>query len=565
MAQALSQHCQPLYISTQVERMALSHSLEEHLYSLDSLIQHLINCSQWVILQTSERKIGNCSPLSPSKNILFLQLCQEIKQFYGKLAQAPTPITFDLEKSQLSSSLQNHLKASQVKALTLFPLIDDQGSLGILCIGYPYTAASVEENKLCLLQAIAHQATLILRHSLQEKQLKEDKARETLLRTLFKIFNQEIPSPCYWQSILGAIGEYFDVEQVILLRFQEEKVIFEHEWRLNSDISPWQELSKVKASCDLKSCQYAKHSLEIKPKSSSKSQVTLSVSLKVKDHCFGRLILQSLKENRRFTSDEIYFLETIGDVIAIFGLYSSSHQELAQINQKNQAKGEFLSYMTHELRTPISGILGFARMLDRELYGNLNGKQKEYVGGIVLSGEHLLSLVNDFLDFSKLEAQKEELVWEAMVVEELCQSVLAIVQTKANEQGLDLILDIEERIDIFMADQRRIKQILLNLLSNAIKFTEKGSVTLEVKRSQDALLFSVIDTGIGIKAADTAKLFTPYEQIKSAVGQKHKGTGLGLTISRQLAQLHGGDLTVTSEEGKGSCFTLTLPQKMADG
>ena len=221
--------------------------------------------------------------------------------------------------------------------------------------------------------------------------------------------------------------------------------------------------------------------------------------------------------------------------------------------------GEFLSHMTHELRTPLTGILGFARMLRDEIYGKLNPKQKQYVGGIVTSGEHLLELVNDFLDLSKIDAQREELFLEKIPVEDLCLASFSIVQAKAEETGLELRLEIAPQVDFCRVDQRRIKQILVNLLSNAIKFTEVGSIVLKVKREGNQLAFSVIDTGIGIKAADLDQLFQPFGQLNNRLNRKHKGTGLGLVLSRQLARLHGGDLTVTSQEGQGSCFTLWLP------
>ncbi|HAC65653.1 MAG TPA: hypothetical protein DCF68_19505 [Cyanothece sp. UBA12306] len=184
--------------------------------------------------------------------------------------------------------------------------------------------------------------------------------------------------------------------------------------------------------------------------------------------------------------------------------------------------------------------------------------------GVYLMGHvssDLLALVNDFLDLSKIEAQKEEIFLETIAVEDICLSAISMIESKAKEQGLDLIVDIGSNVDFCTVDQRRIKQILLNLLSNAIKFTEKGSVTLKVKSNLELLSFCVIDTGIGIKKDDQEKLFQAFQQIQNHLSRKHKGTGLGLILSRKLAQLHGGDLTLTSEIGKGSCFTLHLPIK----
>ncbi|MGL5032784.1 MAG: ATP-binding protein, partial [Microcystaceae cyanobacterium] len=135
----------------------------------------------------------------------------------------------------------------------------------------------------------------------------------------------------------------------------------------------------------------------------------------------------------------------------------------------------------------------------------------------------------------------------------------SMIQNQAKEQGLALNLELGPDVNICMTDQKRLKQILLNLLSNAIKFTERGSVTLKVERDRNQLIFRIIDTGIGIKKADQSRLFQPFQQIPNALNRKRQGTGLGLALSRKLAQLYGGDITVVSEEGKGSCFSLHLP------
>ncbi|AGF52726.1 sensory transduction histidine kinase [Synechocystis sp. PCC 6803] len=220
-----------------------------------------------------------------------------------------------------------------------------------------------------------------------------------------------------------------------------------------------------------------------------------------------------------------------------------------------------LSHIHHEFRTPLTAIIGFARMLRDELYGKLNPKQHQYVQGTLNSAEHLLSLVNDFLDLSKIDARCEELFYEQVAVEDLCLAVISMVQTKAKEKQLALNLTIDDGVDFCYVDQRRWKQILINLLSNGVKFTPKGSVTLAVKATDKALIFSVIDTGIGIDPEDQRDLFQPFKQISHPPSFAEKGTGLGLALSRRLAQLHGGDIQLTSTPGVGSCFSAILPLK----
>ena len=244
-------------------------------------------------------------------------------------------------------------------------------------------------------------------------------------------------------------------------------------------------------------------------------------------------------------------------------LIEQQREKIAQLEAEKQSwltqkqlKEEHISHLSHELKSPIASILGFARMLKEQYYGPLNDKQLQYSTNILSSGEHLLALVKNYLDLVKIDARKQTLDLEKLAVVEICQASLFIVEEKAKKKGLKLILDLDENIDFCTADSLRLKQILINLLSNAIKFTEKGSVTLKVEQKNDLLYFSVIDTGMGISENNIAKLFKPFPQITSS----HESTGLGLALSKKLAQLHGGDLTVTSELNRGSCFTLCILQ-----
>ena len=234
-------------------------------------------------------------------------------------------------------------------------------------------------------------------------------------------------------------------------------------------------------------------------------------------------------------------------------------REKQEQEQANAATQEFISHLNHELRSPIAAILGFARMLKEEIYGSLNDKQMQYIQAMATTGEHALDLINDYLDLAKVNADKEELEPEKLAVEDICRASLAIVEEKARQKRLKLNLDIDREVDFCLADKLRLQQILVNLLSNAVKFTQEGSVTLRITPQGQNLQFSVIDTGIGISEANQKKLFQPFQQIKNSACREEKGTGLGLALSRKLAILHGGDIVLTSTEGKGSCFTLYIP------
>ncbi|MEM7553642.1 MAG: PAS domain S-box protein [Cyanobacteria bacterium P01_A01_bin.84] len=227
----------------------------------------------------------------------------------------------------------------------------------------------------------------------------------------------------------------------------------------------------------------------------------------------------------------------------------------------SRAKSEFLATMSHELRTPLNAIMGLSQLLHQQIVGELNDKQKEYINCIYNSGEHLLALINDILDLSKVEAGKEELLLCVLPVEDLCNSVISTVSDRAQEKGLELSTHIDESADVCIADERRAKQMLLNLLTNAIKFTSVGSVSLKVRKVPSGILFTVSDTGIGIDSDKVSSLFQPFQQLDSRLNRQYEGTGLGLALTRKLARLHGGDIILESALGKGSNFTLFLPNQ----
>jgi|GEM_PF-1920705 len=223
-----------------------------------------------------------------------------------------------------------------------------------------------------------------------------------------------------------------------------------------------------------------------------------------------------------------------------------------------ETKQEHLAHLNHELRSPISSMLGFAGMLKEQYYGDLNNRQMRYVNAMLSVGQYMLDLVNNYLDIAKIDANKQTLDLEKLAVAEVCQNALFCLEKKAEQKGLKLSFEIDDDVDFCTADSRCLRQILINLLSNAVKFTDRGSVTLQVKDRGEFLNFAVIDTGEGISAANLQKLFEPFPQISN----HQESTGLGLALSRKLARLHHGDITVTSEIGKGSCFTLGIPNQL---
>ncbi|MEA5479218.1 PAS domain S-box protein [Pseudanabaena galeata UHCC 0370] len=245
----------------------------------------------------------------------------------------------------------------------------------------------------------------------------------------------------------------------------------------------------------------------------------------------------------------------------------------AELARATKLKDEFLANMSHELRTPLNAVLGMSEGLMTGVFGDLNERQMRSLSLIESSGRHLLALINDILDVAKIGAGKLDLELSSLEVEYLCKSSLNFVKQVANQKNIQLKLAIAPNIQSIIVDERRMRQSLINLLSNAVKFTPKnGMVSLEVKLQKIealelitecayALVFSIIDTGIGISPTDISKLFQAFVQIDSSLNRQYAGTGLGLTLVKQIAELHGGSVRVASQVGKGSCFSIVLPHR----
>ena len=240
-------------------------------------------------------------------------------------------------------------------------------------------------------------------------------------------------------------------------------------------------------------------------------------------------------------------------------------ERTAELVLASHAKDDFLANMSHELRTPLNSILGFSETLLEGVRGPLNDRQKEALEYVNSSGHHLLGLINDILDLSKVEANKLDIHPEVVAINEVCMSSLVFIRQIALKKSIKIEYIRQPEAETIIADPKRLKQILVNLLSNAAKFTpEMGHIKLEVKTdaAEEIMQFSVSDTGIGISEENLQILFKPFVQVDSSLSRHYDGTGLGLVLVKRLAEMHGGNVRAESEEGLGSCFTVTLPWKM---
>ena len=260
------------------------------------------------------------------------------------------------------------------------------------------------------------------------------------------------------------------------------------------------------------------------------------------------------------------FMQTFADqsVLALnnASLFREVELKGRELAVASEHKSQFLANMSHELRTPLNAVLGYAEMLADGLYGELPGKATDVLERIQYNGKHLLGLINDVLDISKIEAGQLNLALEDYSVESVVQSVVSATDSLAKAKGIELRAEIAPQLPLGRGDERRLTQVLLNLVSNAIKFTDTGGVDVCVKLHGDEFAISVTDTGPGIAEADRSKIFDEFQQVDNSSTRKKGGTGLGLSISRRLVDLHGGRIDLDSTLGVGSTFSIVVPVRV---
>lgn len=290
----------------------------------------------------------------------------------------------------------------------------------------------------------------------------------------------------------------------------------------------------------------------------------MAIPMVVGDKVLGVLDVQSNLVDR-FTEDDVRVHTTLATQVAVALQNAFLYEELLETAEKlrevDRLKSEFLASMSHELRTPLNSIIGFADVLLEGIDGELTERMEEDVRLIRESGRHLRELIGDILDMSRIEAGKLDLRYEDVDLRLIASELLATAKTLTLDKELALKLDLADDIGVIRADRTRLMQILFNLVSNAIKFTERGSVTLALRHEDSKLLVDVIDTGIGIRTEDIPIVFEQFRQVDGSMTRKAGGSGLGLPISKKLVELHGGEMWVVSEPGKGSTFSFTIPRK----
>jgi len=291
----------------------------------------------------------------------------------------------------------------------------------------------------------------------------------------------------------------------------------------------------------------------------------LAVPMVREDRLIGCLVV-SRNRPGDFPDEAVELLRTFATQSALAiqnaRLFKEIEDKSRQLEAASRHKSEFLANMSHELRTPLNAIIGFSEVLGERMFGALNEKQEEYLKDIHASGQHLLSLINDILDLSKIEAGRMELELTDFDLHATLDNALTLVRERAGRRGIALVLTVDERLAQVRADERKVRQVVLNLLSNAIKFTpEGGGIDVRAVPVDGMVEISVRDTGVGIAPEDQEAIFEEFRQVGTAA-KKVEGTGLGLALSRKFVDLHGGRIWVTSQVGTGSAFTFTIPMRV---
>ncbi|HYM02232.1 MAG TPA: ATP-binding protein, partial [Stellaceae bacterium] len=288
----------------------------------------------------------------------------------------------------------------------------------------------------------------------------------------------------------------------------------------------------------------------------------LVVPLLSPDGIVGALVVRR-REPGEFAASSIDLLRTFAaqSVVAIQNarLFREIEEKSRQLEIASRHKSQFLANMSHELRTPLNAVLGYSEMLLDGLYGTLPDKAMGVLERVQANGKHLLGLINDVLDLSKIEAGQLTLSLEDYSMPALVKQVIAATESLARAKGLALDAAIANGLPIGRGDERRLTQVLLNLVGNAIKFTDTGSVNISAEAADGQFKVAVHDTGLGIAEADQARIFEEFQQVDNTSTRKKGGTGLGLAIAKRIIEMHGGTLTVESAPGSGSTFRMILP------
>ncbi len=471
-----------------------------------------------------------------------------------------------------------------VRSILSVPMLREGLAIGAIAVGHRDKGAFADTH-VELLQTFADQAVIAIENArlLSELQTRTQELTQSVdtLTALGEV-GQAISSTLDLQTVLRTIvaraTQLADADAGVIYEYDEEREVFEPRAteRLEDDIvqtlvaTPVRKgqgatgrLAEVREPTQLADLRALGEQIPVRDSLIRVGyRALLAVPLVREDHLIGGLTVFR-KRPGAFAADIVELLKTFATQSSLAIQNARLFREIAQKSRElevaSQHKSEFLASMSHELRTPLNAIIGFSDVLLQGMFGETNEKQTEYLRDILASGQHLLSLINDILDLSKIEAGRMELDVAAFDLPTAIDDALLLMRERAGRRGITLERHVDERMGEIRADQRKVKQVLLNLLSNAVKFTpEGGRIDVHAGVADGHAEISVTDTGIGIAPEDHDAVFEEFRQVGGA-DRKAEGTGLGLALCRKFVELHGGRIWVKSQIGAGSTFTFTLP------
>jgi signal transduction histidine kinase len=475
-------------------------------------------------------------------------------------------------------------RTAEIRSLLIVPMRRDDAPIGAILIARPAVGLFPDE-QIALLQTFADQAVIAIENVRLFKEL-EARTQELTrsvgeLRALGEV-GQAISSTLDLQTVLstivaratqlsgtdaGVIYEYDEQREVFVPRATEGLEATIVDTMLATPVRKGEgatgQLAQVPEPIQLPDILAAPTESRVRGALVRAGyRALLAVPLVREDHLLGGLTVIR-KTTGAFAPEVVELLQTFATqsslAIQNARLFLEIEDKSRQLEAASRHKSEFLANMSHELRTPLNAIIGFSEVLTERMFGELNEKQDEYLKDIYASGPHLLSLINDILDLSKIEAGRMELEPSDFDLPSAIDNALTLVRERAGRRGITLGREIDERVGPIQGDERKVKQVLLNLLSNALKFTpEGGRIDVRAAVSDGMVEVSVADTGVGIAPEDQEAVFEEFRQVGTA-DKKVEGTGLGLALSRKFIELHGGRIWVKSQVGQGSTFTFTLP------
>ncbi|BBC25933.1 ATP-binding protein [Pseudanabaena sp. ABRG5-3] len=510
---------------------------------------------------------------------------------------------YSSDRDLFQSSLENHLEGKTTEFSCEHRLLDVHG----MPHWFLSRGQAVQDDSGNVLRAIGT-ITDIAERKQAEIIIHQQTEREFILREITQKIRQTLDLPTVFETAVKEIRNFLNADRVGIFQFYPDSQFNDGEFVAESVLPSFTSAIAIKIHDHCFGEKYAEayhegriqavndiHSAgltdcHIQVLSQFQVRANLVVPLLKSDKLWGLLCIHQCANPRVWQEVEINLVKQIANQLAIAvqqaSLFELLQQELAErqltenklteTNQKleisndellraTRMKDEFLANMSHELRTPLNSILGMNEALQEQIFGTLNERQIKALQTVENSATHLLALINDILDVSKIESGQVTLDLTATSIENLCKSSLAFIKQQALTKRIQVINQIPDYLPELMLDERRIRQVLINLLNNAVKFTpEGGTITLDVSHVETTtetsyLRFAVIDTGIGISAENIQKLFQPFIQIDSALNRQYVGTGLGLALVKRIVELHGGKVGLTSEVGVGSCFSVEIP------